>query len=133
MTPSKSAHFLLGTILCCGLGFLSLAFTAMTFSLGGLRPLALLGVIWGFYFVFQLLRWTFLSNVWLAAFVGFALGLLRELDRFDSHPWAHRFTGLPEEWIGRAGWAFFFIFVALLPWLATRLAERLTSRESPSA
>lgn len=117
--------------------FLFMVFTAMFFRSGWQYGLGLLGGIWLTYLACQLLRWEFLSNLLLAAFLGYAIGLLRESDKYTTQAQADFVSWLPERWVGLAGLAFLFVFVAFLPWLASVLAakfrEKFTSAKPEAA
>lgn len=64
--------------------FITMVFTTMSLLAGWQFGLGLLGIIWVAYFVCSLLRWKFLSTLVLAAFVGYATGLLRQVDQFTT-------------------------------------------------
>lgn len=115
-------------LLYFGVFFLCMVFTAMAFAQGWRFALGLLYLIWMAYFLCILLRAEFLRRTVLAAFVGYATGVLREADRFATPEFTELVSGLPDKWVGAVGVAFFFVFVALLPWLATALAERTRAR-----
>lgn len=120
------------TFLYFAVFFLFMVFTAMFFRAGWQYGLGFLGGIWLAYFVFQLFRWKFVSNLLLAAFLGYAMDLLRESDKYTTPAQAEFVSMLPEHWVGTAGLAFFFVFVAFLPWLATALADKLREKFTPA-
>jgi len=113
------------TLLCFVLGFFSMVAAAMAFSHGWIYATGLLGIIWMVYFLCQLFGWKLAGNIWLAAFIGFASDVLRELDPFTSPAQADLLNKLPNTWVGTIGLACYFPFVAFLPWLASQLANKL--------
>lgn len=113
--------------------FLFMVFTAMFFRAGWQYGLGFLCGIWLAYFVFQLFRWKFVSNLFLAAFLGYAMDLLRESDKYTTPAQADFVSWLPERWVGLVGLTFFFVFVAFLPWLASLLAEKCRAKFNPLA
>lgn len=118
------------TCLYLAIAFLAMVLTSLSFHFGWMYAVVLLLAIWLVYFLGEFLRWKFLANPGLAAFVGYATGLLKETDRFTTPAQAELVSSLPSSWVGGAGLAFYFIFVALLPWLASVLATKLRSPKS---
>lgn len=113
------------TLLCFIIGFCTMVAAGISFSNGWIYALGLLGIIWLVYFFCQLFRWKLAGDIWLAAFIGFASDVLRELDPFTTTAQADLLKKLPGSWVGTLGLAFYFPFVALLPWLASQLANKL--------
>lgn len=113
------------TLLCIALAFIAMVLTAMAFARGWGAGFGLLGLIWCTYLVFKLLPWEAAANVWLAAFVGYATGLLWQADRFVTDTQTEIVSRLPSTWVGAVGLAVYLIFVALLPGLANAVASRL--------
>lgn len=120
------------TLLCFMLGFCSMVAAAMAFSNGWIYATGLLGIIWLIYFFCQLFGWKLAGNIWLAAFIGFATDVLRELDPLTTPAQADLLNKLPNTWVGTIGLVCYFPFVALLPWLASQLAHKLRSMHAGS-
>lgn len=113
--------------------FITMVFTTMSLLAGWQYGLGLLGVIWMAYFLCSLLRWKFLSTLVLAAFVGYATGLLRQVDQFTTPEQVDFISWLPSRWLAYVGLAFFFVFIAILPWMASMLADKCHAKFNPVA
>lgn len=131
MSIPRPLRLLAGTVLCAGFGFISLVATAMAFAHGVRHALGLLAGIWLLYLILEILDWRYWSKLWLAAFAGFGLGVLRLLDKTPPPEMMDIISIVFGHWLGKLGLGFLFIFVAFLPWLASRLALTLTGRQSP--
>lgn len=105
-----------------------MVFTTMSLLAGWRYGLGLLGAIWVAYFVCSLLRWKFLSTLVLAAFVGYATGLLRQVDQFTTPEQVDLISWLPSRWLAYVGLAFFFVFIAILPRMASMLADKCRAK-----
>lgn len=105
--------------------FLAMVVTALAFAHGWFYALGFLALIWTFYLLCQVFQWKPAGNIGLASFIGFATGLLRESDRITSDMPVQIISWLPQKWLGTIGLAFYFPFLAFLPWLASRLALTL--------
>lgn len=113
--------------------FITMVFTTMSLLAGWQFGLGLLGIIWVAYFVCSLLRWKFLSALVLAAFVGYATGLLRQVDQFTTPEQVDLISWLPSRWLAYVGLAFFFVFIAILPGMASMLADKCRAKFNPVA
>lgn len=125
-------RFLLGAVLVAGIGFVAMVLTSMVLAHSLRATAILLAAIWGLYLLWLVLDWRYGSKVWLAAFVGFGLGVLRLLDRFEPPDWLDIVATLAGHWLGYLVMAFMFIFVCWLPWLAQQVARNLTGRSPES-